>query len=279
MVAGIVTALFVPITAIGPVGPGSTTSAASGGPDPGGSHARGAGDPGSCLAARRLERAERYAGRRRARVSFAFADECGRVVGGHRNRVHASASVVKVMLLVAYLRQEVGSERLSRSQRRLLGPMITESSNRSANTVFGIVGRDGLERLARKAGMRRFASSPSWGGSGIAAADQARFANRIERFVPRPHEGYVLRLMRSVIPKQSWGVADATPRGWRAHFKGGWYSTDGQGHHWRVNQVATLRRGDRRIGLAVLSDGNNSFRYGRETVRRLARILLSDYRG
>ena len=182
------------------------------------------------------------------------------------------------MLLVAYLRQEVGNDKLSRSQRRVLRPMITESSNRSANTIFGAVGRGGLERLARKARMRHFVSSPSWGGSGIAAADQAEFVTRIERFVPRRHEGYVLRLMRSVIPKQRWGVADAAPRGWRAHLKGGWYSADGQGHAWRVNQVATLRRGDRRIGLAVLSDGNNSFKYGRETVRRLAKILLSDYR-
>lgn len=56
-----------------------------------------------CLAPARIESAERYAQRRVGRVSFAVSDECGRLVGSHRFRVHHSAGVVKVMMMVAYL--------------------------------------------------------------------------------------------------------------------------------------------------------------------------------
>jgi hypothetical protein len=232
----------------------------------------------TCLSQRSLQRAARYAEHREGRVSFAFADECGRLVGSHRFRVHSSASVVKVMLLAAYLRQDdVRHHSLSHSERHLLGPMIKESNNRSAGRVFAAVGQGGLNDLAADAHMRRFVSSSSWGGSGITAGDQARFVQRLERFLPKRHEDYALGLMTRIIPKQTWGIPDVSPRGWRVHFKGGWYSADGQGHDWRVNQVATLRREHRRISLAVLSDGNNSFKYGRATVRGVARILLDDY--
>ena len=78
----------------------------------------------------RVQRAERYADRRAGRVSFAFADECKRLVGDHRFRKHSSASVVKLMLLVAYLRQgNVGNRELKGSERRTLGPMVKSSDN------------------------------------------------------------------------------------------------------------------------------------------------------
>ena len=240
--------------------------------------AGGRGRGQECLAQDRLQRAERYAEHRAGRISFAFADECERLVGAHRHRVHSSASVVKVMLLAAYLRrEEVRDRSLSRSERRLLGPMIRESNNRSAGRVFDIIGQGGLDDLAADAGMRKFVSSPSWGGSGITSADQASLLQHLERYIPERHEDYALGLMARVVKRQRWGIPDAAPAGWDVHFKGGWYSADGQGHEWRVNQVATLRRGGRRISLAVLTDGNNSFKYGRESVRGIARILLRDY--
>jgi hypothetical protein len=126
--------------------------------------------------------------------------------------------------------------------------------------------------------MRHFVSSPSWGGSGITAGDQALLVQHLERYVPDRFEDYALGLMARIIPKQTWGIPPVAPEGWSVHFKGGWYSADGAGHAWRVNQVATLRRGHRRISLAVMTDGNNSFKYGRATIRGVARILFADYR-
>ena len=176
------------------------------------SHSRAAPVAPRCLSGERLQRAERYADHRAGRVSFAFADECGRLVGSHRFRVHSSASVVKVMLLTAYLRRdEVRDRALSHSELRTLGSMIKESNNKSAGRIFAIVGQSGLEDLAGDAGMRHFVSSPSWGGSGITAGDQAEFVQHLERYVPGRFEDYALGLMARIIPNRP-GASRWSPR-------------------------------------------------------------------
>ncbi len=233
-------------------------------------------DHNRCLRPSDLRAAERFAARRQGSVGFAALDECGRLVGVHRNRAFASASAVKVMLMTAYLRQgDVPDRDLSDAERDLLGAMITISDNGAADEVFATVGEGGLDAVAHAAAMRNFASSPCWGGSGITAADQAAFVGRLEHYVPKRHEDFALRLMREVIPDQTWGVVDVRPKGWRVGFKGGWYmAADG----WRVNQVARLTRGKRSLALAVLSDQDPSFQYGRETIAGVAERLLDAYR-
>ena len=100
--------------------------------------------------------------------------------------------------------------------------MIRVSDNRAADAVHARVGLAALSRLARRAGMRHFLPHPVWGGSTIAAADQARFFLRIDRLVPPRHRRYALGLLRGVVPAQRWGIAQAVPAGWRIAFKGGW---------------------------------------------------------
>ena len=83
-----------------------------------------------------------------------------------------SASVVKAMLLVAYLRRDGARERaLWPAERALLGPMIRRSDSAAASQVCNVVGTGGLERLARRARMRRFHATRPWGLSTIDAAD------------------------------------------------------------------------------------------------------------
>lgn len=236
--------------------------------------ADGGKGPSRCLGQRRLLDAARFARARAGRVSFAFLDECGRLVGAHRYRLHTSASLVKAMLLVGYLRRDVVRDRaLGGGKRSLLTRMIEASDNDAADTIFGIVGEAGLSEVAEVAGMRRFRPSPSWGGSGITAGDQASFFARIERYVPRRHEAFALSRLAGVIASQRWGIPEVAPPGWRVRLKGGWYpASDG----WRVNQAATLRRGSRSVTIAVLSDGDPSFAYGQATIAGVAKRLVSD---
>ncbi len=71
-----------------------------------------------------------------------------------------------------------------------------------------------------------------------------------------------------------WGVPPAKPAGWQVFFKGGFIpASDG----WRINQVAQLRRGSRRLGLAVLTHGNPTLQYGAKTVQGVTARLLRDY--
>ena len=224
---------------------------------------------------RRVRRAARFARRRAGAVSFAVVDERGRIHGWHRGARYSSASVVKAMLLVAYLRKGgVRGRRLHGSEKATLGPMIRRSDNGAADAIHANVGSQGLRRLARRAGMSRFIPSPSWGGSQITARDQARFFFRIRGLIPERHRSYALGLLRRIVPRQRWGVPPGRPKGWRVHFKGGWYPSGGG---WRVHQAALLRRGDRRLSIAVLTEGGPSLGYGAGTITGVTRRLLRRY--
>src|SRR5918999_3165390 len=136
----------------------------------------------------RIAAAERFADQRAGTISFAVVDEGGKLRGRHTDRVHNSASVVKVMFLIAYLRQEgVRDDELTSAERDLLGPMIKRSDNQRANAVYEDVGEAALYELARDAGLDHFATQPTWGLTTITAGSQARFFNRIERYVPPMH--------------------------------------------------------------------------------------------
>jgi hypothetical protein len=204
-------------------------------------------------------------------VSFAVRTE-RRMWGHHRLRTVPAASVLKAMLMVAYLnRRSVRHRPLRRRDRRLLGPMIRRSDNAAASAIRNMVGSRGLRHLARRVGMRRFTPvAHPWGHSRVNAADQTRFFLHLDRHVVARHRRIALRLLASIVPSQRWGVARVAPRGWGLHFKGGWGSGSGAVDH----QVALLRRGRFRVAVAVMTTSNGSHAYGKATLRGVFRRLL-----
>jgi hypothetical protein len=223
----------------------------------------------------RVAEAARHASARRGRVSFAVVDETGLLRGYRRSHRFYSASVVKAMLMVAYLdHASVRGRAIRPRDRALLRPMITRSNNVMATRIRDIVGNRALRRLARRADMEDFATAGDWGKTRITAADQARFFFRIERYVVSRHRDYARALLRGVIPAQRWGIPPVKPAGFDIFFKGGWLRT-ATGR--LVHQVALLERGERRIAVAVLTDGNPSMGYGIQTIRGVAARLLRRY--
>jgi hypothetical protein len=211
-----------------------------------------------------------YAQGRLGEISFAVRTE-GHLYGVEPRRTVPSASVLKAMLLVAYLREpDVRDRPLRKSDRALLEPMIRWSDNVAATRVRDIVGNDGLVRLARRVGMRAFVPAAIWGLSRIDAADQTLFFLHIERFVPRRHRATALRLLSSIVPSQRWGIAQVRPAGWALYFKGGWGSGSGAVDH----QVALLRRGKRRVSVAILTTSSPGHAYGKQTLQGVAARLL-----
>ena len=190
---------------------------------------------------------------------------------------YRSASVVKAMLLVAYLRRaDVRGRALQADERGLLGPMIRFSDNRAADAVHARVGLPALTALAHRAGMRSFLAHPVWGGSLITADDQARFFRRIDRLVPARHRDYAMGLLRGITAGQRWGMPEVVPHGWTIAFKGGW----GRGVTRQVtHQAALLTRGRERIALAILTADNPSTPYGAATIRGVAQRLLRGLEG
>jgi hypothetical protein len=215
----------------------------------------------------RLRAARRYLAGRAGLCSFALIDSRGRLHGFAPRRVYVSASVVKAMLLVAYLRK-IGNRTPDAGERAALDPMIMVSDNDSATAIYHRVGDAALERLARRAGMRRFSVAYSWGYAHFSAEDQARFFLVFDRLVPGRSRRYARRLLSSIVPAQRWGFSRySLARGFGTFFKGGWRGT-GRGQ--LVHEAAMFERGPLRFSVAVLTDGNPSHAYGTETLRGVA---------
>jgi hypothetical protein len=212
-----------------------------------------------------------YASHRHGVIAFAVRTPT-RHWGWHATRAFHSASVLKAMLLVAYLDlPSVRARGLEPSDRALLAPMIRRSDNDAAGLLLGIVGTERLRGLAYRAGMHRFTTVTGlWGLSQIDALDQARYFLRIDSLVAPRHRAYALKLLNTITPTQRWGIARVRPPGWRLHFKGGW----GSGTGWVDHQVALLTRGDERVSVAILTASDGTHAYGAQTLRGIAARLL-----
>ncbi|MDX6581263.1 MAG: hypothetical protein QOI10_447 [Solirubrobacterales bacterium] len=226
--------------------------------------------------AKRVAAAKRFADGRAGRISFAVVDENGKLHGSHPDRVHNSASVVKVLFMVALLRQHgVRDDDLTSSEKDLLRPMITRSDNSAATAVFNRVGQPALYRLADKIGLDHFTTQPTWGLTTITAGSQARFFSRIQDYIPERHRAYAMHLLTQIIPEQRWGIPPVAPKHWKLYFKGGWSGAPS----WRVNQVMLLRRPPRRLSIAILTREQPSFTYGTQSIEGVAKRLLDGYNG
>jgi hypothetical protein len=222
-----------------------------------------------------IAKARSYAKTRHAgSISFQVKTARG-AWGWHARHTVPSASVLKAMLLVAYLRKSnVRHRPLKASEKSVLSPMIRHSSNSAANTALGWVGTSGLYALARKAHMHHFkAVTPVWGNSRINAEDQARYFYDIDHLMPKRHRRYGMYLLGHVVGSQRWGIGRVhLPSGWKLYFKGGWGSGTG-----RIdNQVALLvhPKTKTRVSVAVLTYLDGSHAYGKETLRgTFARLL------
>jgi beta-lactamase class A len=224
-----------------------------------------------------VRRAQRFAATRGS-VSFAVIDRSLGLRGYDYDRQFSSASVSKVLLLAAELRQLVREGRpLDAETRAVLEPMITYSDNGAANAIYARVGDEGLEEVAERAGMGSFEPVAGyWGGDQITAADIARFFYRLEANLPRPHRRYGMRLLERITSVERWGIPQAVGHGWTVWFKGGWRPPGEEENSGPVTHQAALlehRRGER-VALAVLTNeppGGSSF----ATIEGIAERLLA----
>ncbi|HEY5192644.1 MAG TPA: hypothetical protein VIJ39_02075 [Solirubrobacteraceae bacterium] len=209
--------------------------------------------------------------------AFAVIDNKRKLAGVAVHMRFHSASVVKSMLLVAYLQTLAHEHRqLDHLSTGLLYPMIHSSDNEAASAVFAIVGESGLARVAREAHMTDYESGEGvWGFTEISAADMARFFLIQDPLIPHQFEGYARWLLSNIEPSESWGIP-AVVRGGRLRFqvffKGGWLpEIEGL-----VNQVARLERSHETFAMAVLTKDDPSMDYGEDTIEGVTARLLGE---
>ncbi len=242
-----------------------------------GYHGRGSlpvGYPGPGL----IAQAERALARREGRTAFAVIDTEGRMSGVRVHRQFITGSVVKAMLLVAYLRRlnALGQRHIDPHSASFLYPMIHVSDNGAASQTMSYVGAAGLYGVAHAAGMTDFyvpGSAPGdWGAALLSAADQARFFFEMDSLIPRQFVGYARFLLSTIAAYESWGIpAVARPRGYRVFFKGGWRPSP---DIYLVNQIARLEGHHRTFAMAIMTDGDPDMGYGIGTIQSVTGALL-----
>jgi hypothetical protein len=223
---------------------------------------------------RSVRRAASYLAGRSGRTAFAVVDTAGRISGRHIHWTFPTASVVKAMLLVAYLRRlnAIGQPRVDSNSNSFLYPMIHVSDNNAATQTWSIVGDAGLRSVAAAARMTDFSVSGFWLTALLSPADQARFFFKMDSLIPREFVGYARFLLSTIEPSQSWGIpVIARPLGYRAFFKDGSEPTPlGQ----LVHQVDRLEGHGRIFSVAVMTNGDPTLQYGIDTIQGLAAALL-----
>jgi len=221
----------------------------------------------------RLAAARAYALSRTGTVSFTVISSDGSRHALAGERTYVTASVVKAMLMTAYLNMHaIAKQPLTVQDRSELHAMITVSDNDAATWVYNRVGDARLEALARRLGMAHFTVSYSWGDAQLTTNDQARLWSQLGRAVYPPYLGYARSLLSSIVGWESWGIpVVARPLGWHVLFKGGWRPTE---RGYVVHQMALLERAGQTLVVCILSDGNPSYEYGHQTVEGITARLL-----
>jgi beta-lactamase class A len=215
--------------------------------------------------------AKRYLDSRSGRTSFAVVDSQGRLDGLRPYEHFQTASVVKVMMLVAYLQMLDRHHRgLGGGDTSLLYPMIHISDNNAASAVLSIVGGGALERVAHEAGMTEYSPGLGWWAfTQTSAADQARFFFALERLIPARFYAYARGLLSGIEPSQSWGIPPVARPGWQVFFKTGALPSEGL-----FNEVGRLERPGVTFTIAVFTSGDPSMAYGEQTIQGVAAALL-----
>lgn len=216
--------------------------------------------------------ASSYLDGRAGRTSLAVLDSQGHLAGVRTREHFQSASVIKVMMLTAYLQMLDAHHRsLRASDDSRLYPMIHISDNDAASAVLSIVGAGALTRVAHEAGMRDYALGRGWWAySQTSAADQARFFVALDRLIPRQFYAYARGLLAGIEPSQSWGFPQVARPRWQVFFKTGALPSEGL-----FNEAARLERPGVTFTVAVFTTADPSMAYGEETIRGVAARLLA----
>ena len=208
---------------------------------------------------------------RAGRTAFAVVDSAGRLSGLHVHEHFETASVVKVMLMIAYLQRLAAHHAsLQPFDRSLLYPMIHVSDNAAASRVLAVVGQSALARVARESGMSDYAPGVGWWAyTQTSPADQARLLFMLGRLIPARYYAYARYLMSTIEAEQSWGIPEVARPAWQVFFKTGQLPEQGL-----FNEVALLERGPIRFTAAVFTDSDPSMAYAHETIAGVGARLL-----
>jgi hypothetical protein len=187
-----------------------------------------------------------------------------------------TASIVKAQILACMLLhdQDAGHDPTS-SEMALAKPMIRESDNNAATSLFQHVGaRTGVTKCNKRLGLTQTVVNSSWGLTRTTADDQIRLLSKLVDAGPLDtgSRRTAFTLMNSVDPAQRWGVPSIARSGETTTVKNGWDTRSADGGRWAINTIGRVTSDDTNVSVAVLSHDNRSMSAGVSLVEKVAKL-------
>lgn len=223
------------------------------------------------------------------RYTVAVRDLDGRhaAVHGQDSGAFDTASVVKVDILAALLldAQDRGAN-LTGPQKKLAAEMIRKSDNDATNALWkAIGGTDGLNAANKRLGLKATHTDKDghWGLTRTTAADQTVLLEAVlgdaRSPLTAPSRDYMRSLMSTVEANQRWGISaadDGKRPGATPALKNGWLPRS-ETKLWDVNSIGRVEHGGHTLLVAVLSDGQPSYKAGVALVERAATTAVKAF--
>jgi hypothetical protein len=235
--------------------------------------------------------AQAYLAGRRGRVEVEVLDlSTGQQWTLGQQAPQAEASVVKLEILEAVLHQRtVQRVVLSLTEQELTPPMIEQSDDEAATTLWGDVGgAKGMRAFDHQVGLVHTSPSsclqcpgsswPGWELTTTTPQDQITLLRQLVQssgVLDRNDQKYALNLLENVTPSQRWGVSGGVPVGVMVALKNGWLPLDAGHHDWQIDSVGWVSGDGRNYLMAALSTGNPSEHYGIDTLNHLGAMVWS----
>ena len=231
-------------------------------------------DPG----ARMIPAITAYAAGRDDNVTVAVEDlKTGRIYQFRPGVVENTASTLKVDILATLLvKAQAAGRPLTPEEQSLAVPMIEESLDSAADTLWTQLGPAAVGDFEREAGMTSTvpATDGVWGTTTTTALDRLAMIRTLvvpNSLLTDASRGYVLNLMENITSSQDWGATGGVPPGVTVALKNGFAIVDG----WQINTTGWVNGAGRDYLIAVLTNGNASEQYGIDTVNTVSMLVWS----
>lgn len=188
-----------------------------------------------------------------------------------------TASVIKLSILETLLlqNQKNNISGLTASQLAEATPMIEQSSNDAASTLWTEVGGSKAVNsfFGRIGTTHSQGSTEHWGWSTTTALDQLKVVNQVTHstLLNTASVTAANSLLTHVEAGQHWGISGGVPAGVTVQLKNGWLDPgDTNGSGWVVNSVGYVQGGGADYTIAVMTNDNKTEQNGINTIQALS---------
>ncbi|GAA2128259.1 hypothetical protein [Glycomyces algeriensis] len=201
-----------------------------------------------------------------------------RLVTANKAKIHDTASIVKMEILLMLLEKYNGIAAIPTSIKEHARQMIIWSNNDSTTKVYNHLGGcSALSAAHTRYGLQytKSASDCRWGLTTTNATDQLKIINHLlyKGRLTQAEVDHARWLMGGVASSQAWGISAAAKTGEKVWIKNGWDSRSSLGGLWVVNSCGVINVPNQTaIRMAILTSKAPDHTKGVAIVKEIAKI-------